>query len=244
MYDYIEGKKRIVEILNNKLNVEEKEIPSEDAFTYENGYYGWVTSIFVDIRNSSKLFTDSDKSKVSKIIRSFSSEVIEILRDSSNLREIGIRGDCVYSIFSTPLQRDIFDIFAKSADINSLVDMLNKLYLAKRFPNIAIGIGISTAKELVVKAGRKGTGISNAVWIGDAVTKASNLSSLGNKNGLGTNIISAVTYNNIIGILDKQQPNDNVKGWFEYHADLNIGSYYDAHIVRRNFSSWVNGGML
>lgn len=57
---------------------------------------------FVDIRESSKLFTDKDKEKVAKIIRSFTSEIIEILREDDNLREIGIRGDCVYAIYTTP----------------------------------------------------------------------------------------------------------------------------------------------
>ena len=52
-----------------------------------------MSGIFVDIRDSSKLFADENKEKVSKIVRAFSSEIIEILRDDENLREIGIRGD-------------------------------------------------------------------------------------------------------------------------------------------------------
>jgi len=243
MYDYKEGKKRIDEILDNKLEVEEKEIPEENSFTYENGYYGWVTAIFIDIRNSSQLFTNSDKSKVSKIIRSFSSETIEILRESSDLREIGIRGDCVYAIYNTPYISNIFDIFAKSCDINTLIRMLNKLFLKRNFPNIQIGIGLSTAKELVVKAGRKGTGISNSVWIGDAVTKASNLSSLGNKNGINTIVLSYDMYNYIINEFVKKQK-EEVKSWFKYHIDTKFGSYYDCDIVRIYFDAWVEGGML
>ena len=55
-----------------------------------------VTAIFVDIRNSSALFGDEDKEKVANVIKSFTSETIEILRNNDNLKEIGIRGDCVY----------------------------------------------------------------------------------------------------------------------------------------------------
>ena len=37
--------------------------PNDDSFTFSNGYYCWVTAIFVDIRNSSALFGDEDKEK-------------------------------------------------------------------------------------------------------------------------------------------------------------------------------------
>ena len=108
-YDYKNGKSRIEEILNNKMEIIEKEkVPKDDNFTFDNGYYSWVSAIFVDIRESSKLFTDKDKEKVAKIIRSFTSEIIEILREDDNLREIGIRGDCVYVIYTTPKKKMIF----------------------------------------------------------------------------------------------------------------------------------------
>lgn len=98
-YDYRIGKERIEDILDNELKViEQNEVPTDSAFTFTNGYYSMVSAIFVDVRDSSALFADEDKEKVSKVIRSFTSEVIEILRNDDNLREIGIRGDCVYGI--------------------------------------------------------------------------------------------------------------------------------------------------
>lgn len=49
-YDYKKGKERIEEILDNKLEIiEGNKIPKDDSFTFSNGYYGWVTGIFVDI---------------------------------------------------------------------------------------------------------------------------------------------------------------------------------------------------
>ena len=101
-YDYKEGKKRVEAILDNELEIiEQNELPSIANLTFENAYKCWVSAIFVDIRNSTGLFTNKDKTKVSKIIRSFTSEIIEILRQGENLREIGIRGDCVYAIYTT-----------------------------------------------------------------------------------------------------------------------------------------------
>ena len=86
-YDYRKGKERIEAILDNELTVlEQNELPTDDAFTFSNGYYSWVTGVFVDIRDSSELFADEDKEKVAKVIRSFTSEVIEILRKDTNFQ--------------------------------------------------------------------------------------------------------------------------------------------------------------
>lgn len=242
-YDYKSGKKRIVDILDNKLEVIEKDkIPSDNDFTFSNGYYSWVTSIFVDIRDSSSLFSEENKESISKMIRSFTSEVIEILRKDDNLREIGIRGDCVYAIYTTPLREDAFEILEMSFYINTFMKTLNSLLEDRGFQSIEVGIGVSTAKELVVKAGRKDVGINSKVWIGEAVTKASNLSGLGNKNGLSSIVISSLTYSNTIDQLVKEN-GDKSKDWYSYHFDDDMGKYYDANIFKTNFNDWVEGGM-
>ena len=242
-YDYKAGKKRIDDILSNRLEVIEKDsVPSEESFTFDNGYHSWVTGLFVDIRDSSVLFSDGDKEKVSKIIRSFTSEIIEILRDDDNLREIGIRGDCVYAIYTTPNKGDILEVMDKSFYINSYMKMLNKLLDEKEYPQIQVGIGISTDKELVVKAGRKGVGINNKVWIGDAVTKAANFSSLGNKDGFDIIVLSNKTYINIINKL-VEKDGEEAKGWFNKHTDLAYGTYYDCDIHKVDFNKWIDDGM-
>ena len=99
-YDYRAGKQRLEEILDNDMEVvEQAKLPNDDDFTFTNGYYSWVSAIFVDMRDSTELCADEDKEKLAKVFRSFASEIIEILRDDDNLREIGIRGDCVYDYF-------------------------------------------------------------------------------------------------------------------------------------------------
>ena len=242
-YDYKAGKKRIKEILNNKLQViENDKIPNNDNFTFSNAYYGWVTAIFVDIRNSTDLFSKDDKEIVSKMIRSFTSEVIEILRKDDLLREIGIRGDCVYAIYTTPKKSDILEIMDKSFYINTFMNMLNKLLVDKGFSTISVGIGVSTAQELVVKAGRKDVGINNSVWIGDAVTKASNLSSLGNKNGYKSIVLSYLTHYNIIDLFVEMHGTES-KSWFDLRYDSKIGSFYDSNIIKSDFNNWIDCGM-
>jgi class 3 adenylate cyclase len=243
-YNYQEGKKRIESILDNTLKViRNDKIPSDDNFTFSNAYYGWVTGIFVDIRDSSELFSNKDKELVSKMIRSFTSEVIEILRNDDNLREIGIRGDCVYGIYTTPSKEDVDNVVQKSFWINTFIKMLNKLLSAKGLPKIQVGIGVSTDKELAIKAGRYGTGINNNVWIGEAVTKASNLSSLGNKNGYRTILISEFTYICMIDIMKSRNAGKNVESWFRYHTISDIGNFFDANIIKEQFNNWIDSGM-
>ena len=66
------------------------------------------------MRDSTELCADEDKEKLAKVFRSFSSEIIEILRDDDNLREIGIRGDCVYAVYTSPLKTDIYECADKT----------------------------------------------------------------------------------------------------------------------------------
>lgn len=242
-YDYRAGKKRIKDILDNDLDViDKKKLPNDENFTFDNACYSWVSAIFVDIRDSTKLFNNEDKKVVSKIIRAFTSEVIEILRDDDNLREIGIRGDCVYAIYTTPTNASEHDLYEKTVTINTLINMLNTMFNDRGFNQIAVGIGLSTAQELVVKAGRKGANINNKVWIGSAVTKASKFSSIANKNGIKPIVISDSSYSSIIEIEKKEQGDDCVS-WFTSHYDANLGTYYDCSVIKTQFSEWIKKGM-
>lgn len=243
-YDYKKGKERIETILDNDLIVnEQNELPNDESFTFTNGYYSWITGLFVDIRDSTVLFAYEEKEKVSKVVRSFTSEVIEILRKDDNLREIGIRGDCVYAIYTTPFKSDIYEIADKTFYINTYMKMLNNLLSKRSFPEIKVGVGMSTAKELVVKAGRKDVGINSKVWIGEAVTRASNFSSIGNKNGNYSLVYSECSYSNFIDKLEKNNPGKKPQEWFTYHHDEGDGAYYTANIVKADFNNWIENGM-
>lgn len=102
---------------------------------------------------------------------------------------------------------------------------------------------MSTAQELVIKAGRKDVGINSKVWIGKAVTRASNFSSLGNKKGNSALVYSSCSYNNFIDKLQERNSEKNVKEWFTYHSDEGEGAYYTASIVKSDFDKWISNGM-
>ena len=131
----------------------------------------------------------------------------------------------------------------KTFYVNTYMNMLNSLLSERSLPTITAGIGMSTAQELVVKAGRKDVGINNKVWIGTAVSRASNLSSLGNKNGLSPIVYSNLSYSNFIDKLVENNKNKSPKEWFHEHFDNTNKTYYSADIIKLDFNSWINEGM-
>lgn len=242
-YDYQQGKNRVESILNNYMIIEEKNtLPSEKQFTFENGYRTWITSIFVDIRDSSSIFTSPKQEQTAKIIRTFTSEIIEILRDDEGfMLEIGIRGDCVYAIYNTPTTYDEFKCANKTFYVNTFIKMFNKMLSARSISGIRAGIGMSTGHDLVIKTGRKGVGINDKIWIGTAVTKASNLSSLGDKDGNPRLVYSDLSYNYFIDHLKDIQSNENVESWFNKlnKPISNIDLAYSADIIKVAFYDWI-----
>ena len=240
MYDYKKGKEDVEKILKNDTEILEKDIPSnDDNFTYGNGIKSWVGSIFVDIVGSTELIKNNDELEVSKILRSFSSEIITIMNSSVNVREIGIRGDCVYGVFFCPTKQSTYELANIAFHINTLVKMLNKLFIQNGYHQIEVGIGVSIGdhKDLIIKAGKKGTGINDKIWIGDAVVNACNIANLAGRNSKERIGFSSNTYANFIDILQKNNPGENVKNWFNY--DINDKAYY-ADIVKTEFNNWIN----
>ena len=246
-YDYIQGKNRVESILDNHMIIEEKKkLPADGNFTFENGYRTWLTSIFIDIRDSSRLFTSKNQEETAKVIRAFISELIEILRDDDGfMLEIGIRGDCVYAIYNTPLKSDELKCADKTFYANTFINMFNKMLEQRGIDPIRVGIGMSTGCDLVIKTGRKGVGINEKVWIGKAVTEASNLSSLGDKDDYRRLMYSSLSYINFIDGLKARNSNQNVENWFSSinNPIPNIGRVYNADIIQSAFNEWISSNV-
>lgn len=243
-YNFREGKERVNRILNDENNIEQKEkVPEGNKFNYHNGYYSNVTALFVDIKDSTKLFSQNKRKATSKIIRAFTSEIIEILKSNSNLREIGIRGDCVYGIYTCFTPKENYQIAEKAFYINTYIKMLNKLLSNKGMRNIVVGIGVAKDKELVVKAGSEESGIHNLVWIGKAVTHASKFSGIANREVKKPIIFSNTFFNSIITKLKRNADSNDLSSWFESHDDNNLGSYYSCDVTMVEFKKWIDGGM-
>ena len=102
---------------------------------------------------------------------------------------------------------------------------------------------MSTAQELVVKAGRKGVGINSKIWIGKAVSRSCHYADYGNKDGNPAIVMGTCSYNNMIDKLEKNNPGKKPKEWFTYHKDEGEGAYYTADIIKTDFDNWIKGGM-
>ncbi len=237
MYNYIEGKKRINEILNSKVPVEEKEhIPGDGYFTYENGIKSWVASLFVDIRKSTELFNSNDDIVIAKMIRTFSSEIVDILNNSEFIQEVGIRGDCVYGIFDIADKTDLKEVLSAATNINCLIMLLNKLFKRKGYPEIQVGIGLGLNQDLIIKSGKKGSGINDKIWIGKAVIDGCNNANLGSKYNNGvwfpSVVLSGLFYSNI----------EEFEEWKKLFNQkyYNNKYYYVGSPVYIEFERWVN----
>lgn len=242
-YDYKAGKKRVDEILNSNLEViESSRLPEGDELTFSNAYKSWIMAIFVDIRNSTTLMSSSDQVYVAKVVRSFTSEIIEILRGDDRLREIGIRGDCVYAIYTTPKQADTYEIFEKAIWINTYIKMLNAILRKRKDKKIEAGIGIALGNDHVIKAGRKNVGINSVVWMGDAVSKAAHLADYGEKEISSRMVVSGLAYDNLIKEFERREKDKHPANWFHASSKLPYNSRY-CNIIMAEMNSWIDDGM-
>lgn len=243
-FDYKESKKRIIDILSSKTEIKEVDkIPSDESnFTYENGIRSRVGSIFIDIINSSELFKENNSEKVARIMRAFCSEIIDILRKNDNYRQIGIRGDCIYAIYSITNKSDLHAILDDAILINTFQKMFNKLLDKNSFPTFSIGIGLGASKDLIVKAGKKGTGISDYIWIGSAVVNASKLSSQGNRDSFEPIVMDSTFYSNIKEF--KANKDHMYSHYFSKKQSNKLDEYvYHADMINCEYDNWINGGM-
>lgn len=96
-YDLDQSSKRIDAILDagNGNYADEDHIPSRSSLTYNNGYYVYVTAMFIDIVDSSDMTDIHKRPTLAKLYRSFISECTAIINAQSICKEINIHGDCV-----------------------------------------------------------------------------------------------------------------------------------------------------
>ena len=239
-FNYEESRKRIEEILNSKTQIEEVDSISndEDGFTYENGVRTWVGAMLVDVRNSTDYFKENDAEKVARIMRAFTSEVIERLRQNKKYVQIGIRGDCVYAIYSTPKQNNLNDILSDACFINTFQKMFQKILERKDWPTFKIGIGLGASKDLVIKAGRKRTGINDNICIGNAVIDASKLSNEGNTSEVDPIVMYSCFYDNIkdFNANESYKYSDCAKRVWSSKLSEYV---YCCNMVKIGFNNWI-----
>ena len=186
-YDHSASFTRIDDILATPQgNYEEvDELPDRNLLTFKNGFYARCSAIFVDIRDSSSLPSKYNRPKLAKLYRAYISEVVAILNSSELAREINIVGDGVWAVFNTPLKKHADEIFDLTAQVNSLMKVLNYKLNKAGFDKgpIKVGIGASDGRALMIKAGYSGSTINDVVYMGDVVNHAAKLAAQASKDG-------------------------------------------------------------
>jgi class 3 adenylate cyclase len=173
-------------------------IPGRDGLTFNNGFYVDVTVLFVDMRGSKGLAEKHTRPVLAKIYRAYISELIAVFRGNSKISEIYIEGDGLWAVFDTKTKADVDDAFQSAYMAASLVDILNIKLERKGYSTIEVGIGLDDGDSLYIKAGYKGSGINEVVWIGRVVGQAASLCKNGNRSWQDKEImVSSHVYNQL-----------------------------------------------
>ena len=229
-YDFNKSIERIDDILYGAdSSYEDKDsIPSRNSLTFDNGFNVSCSALFIDIRGSKDLSEKHTKPVLSKIYKSYISELIAVLKAHASVNELYIEGDSVWGIFDTPKKSDIDELFSIAANASSLIDILNIKYKKRGYSQIKVGIGIAYGSSLLIKSGYKGSGINEVVWLGKLVGEAALLCSYGNKTyGDYELMASNVFYNNL---------NDDNK---KLMAKNYTRDCYHGNIVNTTMNEWV-----
>lgn len=229
-YDVKESSERMDEILNaSNDNYSDKDsIPSRSDLTFKNGYYVNVTAIFIDIVESSDMTDEHKRPTLAKMYRAFLSECVAIMNAEDDCKEININGDCVWGVFETPLKRQVDNVVSVAAKLNSMIQILNYKLRKKGYSEISVGIGIDDGRALMVKAGYSGSGINDAIWMGDVVNSACHLCNKAGRNFRRVIVISSAIYNNL---------NEHNKNLFSSFTDAWV-THYEGNIVNTSMDEW------
>lgn len=229
-YDYNSSLTRIDELLDgaDASYSDCTGIPARENLTFNNGFYVDVTVLFVDMRGSKGLAEKHTRPVLAKIYRAYISELIAVFRGNSKISEIYIEGDGLWAVFDTKTKADVDDAFQSAYMAASLVDILNIKLMRKGYSTIEVGIGLDDGASLYIKAGYKGSGINEVVWIGKVVGQAATLCKNGNRSWQDKEImVSSRVYSQL------KDENKVLLAWSSEHA------CYHGNVVQVGMNYWV-----
>jgi len=230
-FDFKKSIERIDEILfsSDASYDDHKGVPARSTLTFLNGYYVDITILFVDLRGSKELSTKHTRPVLAKMYRAYISEVIAVMKGDSTISEVYIEGDGVWGVFNTTTNKHVQDVFSTAAKISSLIDIMNIKLAKRKYSTIKVGIGIEDGETLYIKAGFKGSGLNEVVWIGRPVGAAAALCKVGNKTtGDKELMVSERVY---------EMLSDHQKKLLTYNK--NRGCYH-GNVINNPMNEWVS----
>ncbi|HPG20075.1 MAG TPA: hypothetical protein P5198_10405 [Flexilinea sp.] len=245
-YNYIDSKRNIKGILSDSSAI--KKVASinslKDRIHSQNGVVTSITAIFVNIVDSKKIYELPDPLLVSKILRSYTSETLNIINslDENSPLETGVMGDIVYAIFSTPDKAQLYNVVELAFFINTMTLMLNKI-LEPVVPSILpikTKIAVSTGIDTVVNATVSGGDRKDKIIIGESVQWAREY--VKSHDLEGPIILHKTTYKNVIALLKLNNPDIDVDELFKT-VEFKDSIVYETNIRKPVFEKWIKTGM-
>jgi hypothetical protein len=121
-----------------------------------------------------------------------------------------------------------FRITYTIAKNGSLVDILNFKLKKRGYQTYEVGVGLDYGRALMIKAGNKGSGLNDVVWMGDVVNQACHLCNEANSGYFDKRVfLSNVIYDNL---------NDKNKNLCSKDGGRNI---YQADVINIGMSDWL-----
>ena len=221
---------RMDDILNagNGNYADSSTIPKRSSLTYTNGYYVYITALFIDIVGSSDMTDEHKRPTLAKMYRCFISECTALMNSKSICKEININGDCVWGVFDTPENVDIDAIFSVAAQLNSMVKILNYKLRKKNYSEISVGIGMDYGRALMVKAGYSGSGLNDVIWMGDVVNSSCHLANKAGRDGHKPIIVSSCVQSYL---------NERNQGLLT-STMIDWNTYYEGNVINTHMDKW------
>jgi class 3 adenylate cyclase len=228
-YDHEASFGRIAEILDQSdVSYQEvDQLPDRDKLTFTNGFYAYCSALFVDIRDSSSLPSKYQRPTLARMYRAYISEMVAVMNGNPQCVEINIVGDGVWCVVNTPWKEHIDAVFGIAAQMNSVIKVLNYRLRKKALAEIRVGIGMSYGRALMIKAGFKGSGINEVVYMGDVVNEAAKLAAFANSTFSDEPVfVSDVFHTNL---------NEHNRGLLKWNA---ARSCWHGNIVESTSDEW------
>ena len=223
---------------------EADDIPTKESLTFTSGKYVQCASLFIDLRGSSDLIETKKSKTLARLYRAYISEMVAIVNSFKSCKEVNIIGDCVSAMFAGDQgkEKPVIEALEAVSMCNGMMRVLNVHFKKKwgaEFQEIEAGIGVALGRALVIKAGHSGTGISDLIYMGDVVNKASKMCGLAHKKYDKPICVTEAVYNNA----DKYIANPNIDATFQDFLSIQShdkhGNVYTGNFYRVEFNDWA-----
>lgn len=238
---------RINEILNTPTSYDEaNDIPKREDLRFKNGKYVQCASLFIDLRGSSKLIEVYKKQPrtLARLYRAYISEMVAIVNSFKSCKEVNIVGDCVSAVFAGNDGEDkpVIEALKAAGVLNGMMQVLNvnfKKKWGRDFDDVKAGIGVAVGRALVIKAGHSGTGISDLVYMGDVVNRASKMCGLAYKEFKEAICVTEDVYNAAKGFEANEDTKETFQDFFSMEFSADQGFVYTSSYLLVELLKWA-----